>query len=112
MMVNPLRGEIEAELNGTHYRLCLTLGALAALEKMLDCSTVLGVIDRFKNNQFTSHDLIAIISAGLYGAGHGFSYEDVAAMTTNGAVPSFITIAADLLQVSFAPSSEPHTNPL
>lgn len=30
-MANPLRGEIEAFIGGRRYRLCLTLGALAAL---------------------------------------------------------------------------------
>ena len=46
-MANAHRGEIEAELGGRTWRLCLTLGALAELESAYGGEDLLALAQRF-----------------------------------------------------------------
>ena len=101
-MANPQRGEIEAILNGKPYTLCLTLGALAELEAAFDSETLIEVIERFQANKIHAADLIAVITAGLKGAGHDLTQEEVAAMQVEGGVTTYIAIVAKLLNATFA----------
>ena len=68
-MANPHRGEIEAELDGRRFTLCLTLGALAELEGALGERDLLALAERFEKGRIASRDAIRIIGAGLRGAG-------------------------------------------
>lgn len=100
-MVNPYRGEIEAELDGKHYRLCLTLGALAELEAAFGEDDMLGVVERFEKGRITARDAMRIIGAGLRGAGYEISDEDVSAMRTDGGATGYVEIVAALLTATF-----------
>ncbi|WP_417667343.1 gene transfer agent family protein [Roseibium sp.] len=100
-MANLLRGEISAGLDGRKWTLVLTLGALAELEAAFACSDLQGLVERFANGRLSATDLIAVIGAGLRGAGNDVSDEQVARMTSAGGVSGFAAIAADLLQVTF-----------
>ena len=76
-MANPHRGEIEAELDGRRFTLCLTLGALAELEGALGERDLLALAERFEKGRIASRDAIRIIGAGLRGAGSQISDEEV-----------------------------------
>ena len=101
-MVNILRGEIEADLDGEAYTLCLTLGALAELETAFESETLLGVIERFQSGQMRAKDIMAVICAGLKGGGHECTLDDVALMKVEGGIEGYIAIVSKLLNAAFS----------
>jgi len=100
-MVNPHRGEIEAVLGGVPYTLCLTLGALAELEHAFGESDMLGLAERFQTGRISAGDALRIICAGLRGAGHEISEEEVAKLPAPGGAAGFVDIVARLLSATF-----------
>jgi len=100
-MVNALRGEVEAVIDGQNYTLCLTLGALAELEAALHSNDLNGLAERFENGRVSARDLIAIIGAGLRGAGNPVSNEDLARMSIDGGASRAAQLAASLLAAAF-----------
>jgi hypothetical protein len=100
-MVNRLRGEIEAELDGRRYTLCLTLGALAELEAVLAAGDLMTLIRRFERGQLSAGDAIRVIGAGLRGAGNDIDDATVARMRADGGAAGFVVIVADLLAATF-----------
>ena len=72
MTANRRRGEIEAELDGKAYRLCLTLGALAELEAAYAADDLGALVERFSSGRLSAIDMIRVIGAGLRGAGTRF----------------------------------------
>ncbi|WP_395689456.1 gene transfer agent family protein [Aestuariivirga sp.] len=101
-MTNHHRGEIEAELSGRRYVLCLTLGALAEIEHAYGGEDLIAIAERFEAGRITATDAIRVIGAGLRGAGNGVSNEEVAAMTTAGGAAGFLDIVVRLLRATFA----------
>lgn len=101
MHPNPYRGEIVAELGGARRRLRLTLGALAELEAALEAESLAELFARFEQGRFTARELIAIIGAGLRGAGNDISDEEVARLASGQGVPGYVDIAARLLAAAF-----------
>ena len=97
----PRSPDIIAYLNGEKYRLRLTLGALAELEEALGADSLLALVERFEQGRFTSRDLIRLVAAGLRGAGHVVTDEEVAHMTHPDGVQGFVTLAARLLAAAF-----------
>ena len=97
----PRSPEIIACLNGEKYRLRLTLGALAELEEAMGADSLLALVERFEQGRFTSRDIIRLIAAGLRGAGHAVTEEEVARMTHEQGVQGFVTLAARLLAAAF-----------
>lgn len=100
-MANRHRGEIEAELDGKRYRLCLTLGALAELENAFGEDDMLAVAERFEKGRITARDTIRILGAGLRGAGHDIANETVAAMQSPAGATGYVEIVAHLLAATF-----------
>lgn len=100
-MVNRHRGEIEATLDGKHYRLCLTLGALAELEHAFGEDDMLAVAERFEAGRIAARDAIRMIGAGLRGAGYELDDNAVAAMQVEGGAAGFVDIVARLLAATF-----------
>ena len=100
-MANKYRGEIDAELNGLPFRLCLTLGALAELESAFGDSDMLGLAERFEKGRLSAKDAIRIIGAGLRGAGHDVGDDAVAKMKTLNGATDFVDIVARLLGATF-----------
>jgi len=100
-MANRHRGEIEAFLDGERMTLVLTLGALAELEQAFGGEDMLALASRFETGRVAANDAVKIIGAGLRGAGHQHSDEDVARMTAEGGAAGFIAIVADLLSATF-----------
>jgi hypothetical protein len=100
-MANRHRGEIEACLEGKTYRLCLTLGALAALETAFGDDDMLALAQRFEGGRLSAQDAIRIIGAGLRGAGYDITDEQVGAMQADSGAAGFVDIVARLLTATF-----------
>src|SRR5262245_38149539 len=100
-MPNPHRGEIEANLDGQPYTLCLTLGALAELEHAFGEEDMLALAQRFQAGRLSARDATRIIGAGLRGAGHDISDDAVAHMRTDSGAAGFVDIVARLLNATF-----------
>ncbi len=106
IMVNPHRGEIEARINGKTMVLCLTLGALAELEANLQAGDLEQLGERFAAGRISARHLIAIIGAGLRGAGHQISDEELANLPIEGGLKGAAEIAARLLTATFGEAGE------
>ncbi|GAB5376180.1 MAG: gene transfer agent family protein [Acuticoccus sp.] len=100
-MANRYRGETGATLDGRAYTLCLTLGALAELENTFQVNDMTALVERFSRDTLSARDAVAIIGAGLRGAGHAVSDEEVARMTTDGGAAGFARIVTELLTATF-----------
>ena len=100
-MVNAHRGEIEAELDGRAWRLCLTLGALAELEHAYGDKDLLELAERFEAGRISATDAIHVIRAGLRGGGQDLSFDEVAAMTAVGGAAGYVDIVVRLLKATF-----------
>ncbi|MFO0992409.1 MAG: gene transfer agent family protein [Hyphomicrobiales bacterium] len=105
-MANLHRGEIEAELDGRQFTLCLTLGALAELEAAYDGADLLQFAERFAKGRIAASDAIRIIGAGLRGAGNKVSDVEVAHMRCDGGAAGLLRIVARLLNATFAPAED------
>lgn len=106
-MTNTHRGEIEAELGGETYVLCLTLGALAELEHAYGGQDLIAIAERFETGRIGASDAIRIIGAGLRGGGTKISDEAVAALQVAGGAAGYVGIVAKLLTATFASPESP-----
>ncbi len=100
-MANRYRGEVDARLDGKTYALCLTLGALAELEAAFGDEDMLALATRFERGRLSARDAQRIIGAGLRGAGHDISDDDVARMRADGGAAGFVDVVARLLSATF-----------
>ena len=110
-MANYRRGEIEVEIDGQNHVLCLTLGALAELEQRLKAENLVELGARFEKGHLSARDIIAIIGAGLRGAGVSITDEAVGRMQIEGGLTQWASIAAMLLQASFGQGEASTPNP-
>jgi hypothetical protein len=101
-MANRHRGEIEAEIGGEKRTLVLTLGALAEIEHAYGGEDLLAIAERFEQGRIKATDAIRVIGAGLRGAGHLCTDEEVAHMTIEGGAVGYLGIVAALLKATFA----------
>lgn len=102
-MANAHRGEIDAELGGKTYTLCLTLGALAEIESAYGGEDLIAIAERFETGRIGASDAIRVIGAGLRGAGNAIANDEVAAMTVAGGAGGYLDIVVRLLKATFAP---------
>ena len=109
---NRRRGEIEAELGGARYTLCLTLGALAELETAFGVGDLVALAARFESGRLSARDLLHVIAAGLRGAGHALSDDEAAALNVEGGLPGYVAIAAALIGVTFGGLAETPPHPM
>ena len=100
-MANRHRGEIEAELSGKTYTLCLTLGALAEIENAYGGEDLIAIAERFETGRIGATDAIRVIGAGLRGAGNAIGNDEVAAMTVDGGAAGYLGIVVRLLKATF-----------
>ena len=104
-MANRRRGEVSAELDGKQWTLCLTLGALAELETSFDVSNLSELADKFSSGTLSASDLIKILGAGLRGAGHILSDEDIRNMQVENGALGYAKVATELLSATFETGS-------
>ena len=95
-MVNPYRGEVELVVGGRSYAMRLTLAVLAELEGELQSESLMELVERFECGAFSAQDLLALLRAGLRGAGHEVEPE------VDGGPVVAAQAAARLLAVTFA----------
>jgi hypothetical protein len=100
-MTNRYRGEISAELGGRRFDLCLTLGALAELESAFAVKDLVSLARRFEEGQLSARDLLKIIACGLRGGGTSISDEEVAMLGVADGLQGYVSIAGELLAVTF-----------
>lgn len=100
-MANRHRGEIEAELGGKHHTLCLTLGALAEIEDAYGGEDLIAIAERFETGRIKASDAIKVIGAGLRGAGHTITNDEVSKLSVQGGAAGYLRIVADLLKATF-----------
>jgi len=100
-MANPRRGEIEAELGGRRYTLCLTLGALAELEAAFGAEDLVALAERFERGRISARDAIRVLGAGLRGAGTEISDDEVARLAMPGGAAGYVKSVAELLAATF-----------
>lgn len=98
---NRRRGEIEAELGGAHYILCLTLGALAELESAFGAQDLVALAERFEHGRISARDAIRVIAAGLRGGGTEIGDDEVAKLASPGGAAGFVKIVSELLSATF-----------
>lgn len=110
-MANGVRGEIEAELDGRRWTLCLTLGALAELETAFVADDLAGLAERLAAGRLSARDAIVLIGAGLRGGGADVSDEAVAAMASAGGVPAYAAIVARLIGAAFGAGAPSGVDP-
>ena len=102
-MANPHRGEVEVVVDGVPRRARLTLGALAELEEELGETSLLALVERLEGGQVSSRDVLALLVAGLRGAGWEGRREDLLAADVAGGPVEAARLAALLLARAFAP---------
>ena len=100
-MANPLRGEVALPVAEGDLVMRLTLGSLAALEARLGATGLVGVAERFDEGRYSAEDLIALLAAGLRGAGREISEDEVARLAFRGGALAAAEAAAQLLDKTF-----------
>lgn len=100
-MANRRRGEVPLELGGSHYTLCLTLGALAELEDSLRAGDLAGLAGRLGAGRPRTGDLIAILGAALRGGGHALSDEEVRHLPLAGGMDALAAALGEVLEAAF-----------
>jgi len=74
--INRARGEVALLIDGAPRRLCLTLGALAEIEAVLDVGDTDELASRLKH--MVARDVIGVLAALLRGGGEPMADADVA----------------------------------
>jgi Phage tail tube protein, GTA-gp10 len=108
-MVNVHRGEVAFSIGGKRHALVLTLGALATLDEALGVEGLAGLAERLSAGRLSPGDTLAVLSAGLAGAGTPIETAALGRMIPAGDLAIATQAAADLLAASFgaANSSRP-----
>ena len=99
---NPWAGEVALVIDGRRRCLKLTLGALAELEAALDADSLIALVERFESGGFRSRDVLAVLLAGLRGAGWKGRPAELAQAQIEGGPVAATRAAALLLGRAFA----------
>ncbi|MCI4661465.1 MAG: gene transfer agent family protein [Neomegalonema sp.] len=102
---NPARGQICHQINGQARALRLTLASLAELEATLPGETLFDLVARLEAGTPKAGDILALLSAGLRGAGSPMSPDELASAEIEGGLPAAYRLAADLLHAAFPPKT-------
>lgn len=101
MMANPHRGEVSITIDGLPRTMRLTLGALAALEARLEAGSLMGLAERFEDGRVSTGDLVALLAAGLAGAGEALDEAAVASAEIEGGAVGAMRKGMELLGRGF-----------
>lgn len=102
--MNPQRGEVALVIDGRARRMRLSLGALAALEARLGAGSLVGLAEKFETGTVTAAELIALLAAGLRGAGEAATEAEVAAAEIEGGAVGALRAGLALLAAAFGPA--------
>lgn len=100
-MENPRRGEVPIVIDGERRKMRLTLGALAALEHRLGAGSLLELAERFESGQVRTGELIALLAAGLQGAGDLIEPDELAEREIEGGALGALRAGVALLATAF-----------
>ena len=101
-MGNPYAGEVTLVIDGRAHVMRLTLGALAELEESLGAGSLMALIQRFEDAEFSTRDVLALIVAGLRGGGWQGRAADLLQADIEGGPVAASRAAARLLTLAFA----------
>ena len=107
VQANPHRGEAVLVIDGRARRMRLSLGALAGLESRLGAGGLVALAERFESGAVGADDLIALIAAGLAGAGEDVAEAEIAAAEIEGGAVAALAAGLALLAHAFRPASGP-----
>jgi hypothetical protein len=99
--MNPHRGEVAIVIDGQARTMRLTLGGLAALETRLAAGSLMGLAERFEDGKVATADLIALLAAGLAGAGEPLDEADLAQAEIEGGAVGAMRAGMALLARAF-----------
>jgi len=102
MMGNPYAGEVAITIDGAPLAMKLTLGALAELEGALGEDSLVSLVERFEAGRFSARDVMALILAGLHGAGQAITADDLLRADIGGGAVEAARLAGRLLALAFA----------
>ena len=102
-MANPQRGEVALVVDGERRVMRLTLGALAELEARLGATSLVELAEKFESGRVATAELIALLAAGLRGAGHEMSEEALARAEIGGGALGAMKAGLALLAATFRP---------
>ncbi|MEO1379058.1 MAG: gene transfer agent family protein [Pseudomonadota bacterium] len=100
-MANPWAGEVELLIDSQRHVLKLTLGALAELEEDLQSGSLIDLVKRFEDGDFSTRDLLALVVAGLRGGGWRGQTSDLVSAEIAGGPMAAAKVAAELLARAF-----------
>ena len=100
-MANPWAGEVALVIDGERRVLKLTLGALAELEAGLQSGSLLDLVQRFEGGGYSTSDVLALIVAGLRGAGWSGQTSDLLNADIEGGPLAAARVGAQLLARAF-----------
>lgn len=100
-MTNPLRGEVSITIDGRARTMRLTLGALASLEARLEAGSLMGLAERFEDGRVSAADLMALLAAGLAGAGEDIAEEALGRAEIEGGAVGALRAGMELLSRAF-----------
>jgi len=100
-MANPWRGEVSLVIDGQRYEARLTLGALAELEAAMGADSLVGLVERFEGNRFSSRDVLVLLLAGLRGGGVEMDVPTLEHAQIEGGPMAAARAAAELLARAF-----------
>lgn len=101
-MGNPYRGDVDLVVNGEALPMRLTLGALAELESGLQSGSLMALIERFESGDFSTLDIVALLVAGLRGAGWQGTEKDLLVASIEGGPIRAAQSAGQLLKSAFS----------
>ncbi len=101
-MANPYRGDVDLVVDGDTLPMRLTLGALAELEAGLESGSLMTLIQRFEEGEFSTLDIVALLVAGLRGAGWQGTEKDILAAQLEGGPIKAAQSAGQLLKSAFS----------
>ncbi|MEM6904490.1 MAG: gene transfer agent family protein [Pseudomonadota bacterium] len=101
MTPNPQRGEVALVIDGEVRLMRLTLGALAGLEARLETGSLVALAERFETGEVSAGELIALLTAGLNGAGGSWTEAEVAGAEIEGGPVAALRAGLALMAASF-----------
>ena len=104
-MANSQRGEVELRVNGEVRVMRLSLGALAELEARMEATSLLGLAEKFETGGVSASELIALLAAGIRGAGGAISEEELGMADIEGGAVGAMRAGLLLLSRTFRTES-------
>ena len=100
--MNPWAGEVEVFLDGKPHKARLTLAALAELEAEIGAESLVDLAARFESGAVRGRDVLAVLLAGLRGAGFQGGSQDLIAVELEASPVLAAQKAAALLLRAFS----------